>query len=222
MQASAEQEPREECPPLIINAEASRLHHEKEPSCAPTRSPYNDSVNSNPLEPLQQALTVELETPAERTTQLDMYKTRTGTSVGTFGSRIPHFEVNFECNDPDDPRNWPLWYRAVTIGIVSYSCLTVIIYSTSYTSGMPGMMADLGITNETVATLGVTLYLLGLASGSLVVAPLSEIYGRRPVYLCSLLFFCLMVLPSALATSLTEILVTRFIGQVSKVFCVEC
>ena len=77
---------------------------------------------------------------------------------------------------------------------------------------MPGMMEEFHITSKPVATLGVTMYLVGLAVGSLILAPLSEIYGRRPVYIGSLLFFCLMVLPCALATSLSEVLVVRFFG----------
>jgi MFS family permease len=56
------------------------------------------------------------------------------------------------------------------------------------------------------------MYLLGLAVGSLVLAPLSEIYGRRPVYIGALAAFCLLVLPCALATSLAEVLVVRFFG----------
>jgi MFS family permease len=100
----------------------------------------------------------------------------------------------------------------MVIGFVSFSTWVVVLYSTSYTSSMPGMMAEFGVTNEPVATLGVTVYLAGLASGSLVLAPLSEIYGRRPVYAGSLFIFTLMVLPCALGTSLTEILVVRFLG----------
>lgn len=98
------------------------------------------------------------------------------------------------------------------IGAVSYSTWTVVVYSTSYTSSMPGMMKEFGVTNDAVATLGVTTYLLGLAVGSLILAPLSEMYGRRVVYVGSLAVYCLLVLPCALATSLSEVLVTRFFG----------
>lgn len=77
---------------------------------------------------------------------------------------------------------------------------------------MPGMMEEFNITSEPVATLGVTVYLLGLASGSLILAPMSEIYGRRVVYIGSLAFFTLMVLPCALGTSLVEVLVVRYLG----------
>jgi len=125
-------------------------------------------------------------------------------------TRDPNFEVDFAADDPDDPRNWPLWYRSLTIAVVSFATWVVVLSSTCYTSSLPGMMDEFHITSETTATLGLTTYLIGLACGSFVLAPLSEVYGRRPVYVGSMLVFCLLVLPCALATGLTEILVVRF------------
>jgi len=76
-------------------------------------------------------------------------------------------------------------------------------------------MKDFGVSSETVVTLGLTVYLSGLSTGGLILAPLSQIYGRRPVYRGSMLMFCLLVLPCALSTSLPEILVLRFFGYVA-------
>src|SRR5205814_10504258 len=90
-----------------------------------------------------------------------------------------------------------------------------VLYSTSYTTAIPGMIKDFHIPSHTMATLGVTTYLLGLAVGAVLWAPLSEMYGRRPVYMASLAFFALLVLPCALATSFEEIIVVRFFGYVS-------
>jgi MFS family permease len=151
-------------------------------------------------------------TDAEQLAQPALTYTKTGTSIATNGSRIPSFEVDFEENDPDDPRNWPMWYKGLTMGAVSFSTWVVVLYSTSYTSSMPGMMKEFNEKSEPIATLGITMYLVGLAVGSLILAPLSEIYGRRPVYIGSLLFYTLLVLPCALATSLPEILIVRFFG----------
>lgn len=43
-------------------------------------------------------------------------------------------------------------------------------------------------------------------------APLSEMYGRRIIYILALGLFLLFVLPSALAQNINTILVTRFFG----------
>jgi hypothetical protein len=169
-----------------------------------------DSLNPDPLAPLELALSSPDQRAVEEMSR--PYHTRTATSVGTTGSRLPDFEVDFGPNDPDNPRNWPLWYRGLTIGTVSYATWTVVLYSTSYTSSMPGMMKDFGIDNEPLTTLGITFYLIGLAIGSMLLAPASEIWGRRPVYVVALLVFSILVIPCALATSLPEVLVVRLFG----------
>jgi MFS family permease len=87
-----------------------------------------------------------------------------------------------------------------------------VFYSTSYVSGSPGIMKEFGITSKTIATLGMTTYMLGLAAGPLVLAPMSELYGRRPVYLISLSLFFILVLPACLAQNFATILIVRFLG----------
>jgi MFS family permease len=74
------------------------------------------------------------------------------------------------------------------------------------------MMDEFDVTSDPVATLGITTYLLGLGVGSVVLAPLSELYGRRPVYLVSMFIFMLLVLPCALAHDLVSVLIWRFFG----------
>ena len=75
-------------------------------------------------------------------------------------------------------------------------------------------MKEYDVTNQPVATLGLTTYLFGLAFGCLALAPLSELYGRRPIYLVSLGIFALLILPCAMPSSLAEIIVVRFFGYV--------
>lgn len=85
------------------------------------------------------------------------------------------------------------------------------MYSTSYTSAIPGLVDSFGISEE-VGVLGVTTYLCGLAAGSLFLAPLSEMYGRRPVYMIAMSIFVLLVLPCALAQNIYAVLIPRFFG----------
>jgi len=44
----------------------------------------------------------------------------------------------------------------------------------------------------------------------MILAPLSEFYGRRPIYLVSFSFFTLLLLPCALAPNIAVLLVFRF------------
>ena len=108
----------------------------------------------------------------------------------------------------------PLWYRIYTVFTVSYATWAVVLYSTSYTATIPGIMDEFGVTNRSVATLGLTTYLLGLAAGSVVVAPLSEIWGRRWVYLVCMGFFVVLIAPTGVVGSLGGLVVLRFVGYV--------
>jgi multidrug resistance protein len=123
----------------------------------------------------------------------------------------PEFEIYWESADPENPRLWPLWYKGLTVAAMSLGATVVSLSSTLYTSGIPGLQNDFHI-SKIVALLGVTTYLLGMAIGSIIFAPLSELLGRRPVYIASMTMFLLLLLPVALAQSIVSVLVSRFFG----------
>ncbi|KAF2005982.1 MFS general substrate transporter [Amniculicola lignicola CBS 123094] len=77
------------------------------------------------------------------------------------------------------------------------------------------MMETFGIHSKTLVVLGITTYLAGLALGSLLLAPLSEMYGRRPVYLIAVFMFIVLIIPCALAQNLGTILAVRFLGAIA-------
>ncbi len=77
------------------------------------------------------------------------------------------------------------------------------------------MQKEFHITSEAIPTLGITTYLLGLAVGSLFLAPISETYGRRPVYAIAMFFFVVLIIPCATAKSMAEIIVVRFFGAIA-------
>ncbi|GIK00441.1 hypothetical protein Aspvir_004466 [Aspergillus viridinutans] len=123
----------------------------------------------------------------------------------------PEYEVYWECADAENPRTWPLWYKGLTVMAMSLGAIVISLFSTLYTSGIPGLQEDFHISKIT-ALLGVTTYLLGIAVRSLFVAPLSEIVGRQPVYIISMSVFLVLILPSALAQNIAAIIVSRFFG----------
>jgi len=169
------------------------------------------SHDSDPFDVLERALTPDLETEVEHAAREPITYSQTGTSIGSAVSRPPDFEVVFEPDDPENPKNWPLWYRSWALFVLSYSTWIVVLYSTSYTASIPGLMSEFGV-SAPVATLGVTTYLVGLAVGSLVVAPMSELYGRQNVYLACMVLSTLMIIPCGLADSLVSIVAVRFVG----------
>ena len=84
---------------------------------------------------------------------------RKATSTNTTGTNNPDFEVDWDDgNDQSNPRNWPVWYKGLTIGFISWSTFCVVVYSTSYTTGLAEMQTDFHISSQPVVTLGVTTY----------------------------------------------------------------
>lgn len=190
-------------PQLAPTKSRSRSRHNR------SRAASTSSADTDPLEPLELALSGgQLGEPVSR-----MRTGATGATTTSTWSRPPEFEVSFdEPTDAMNPKDWPLWYRMYVIFVVSYSTWVIVLYSTSYTAAIPGLMEAFDEGSEVIATLGVTTYLMGLAVGSLIVAPMSELFGRRPVYLVCMAIAMLLIIPCALATSLTEIIVVRFFG----------
>ena len=78
--------------------------------------------------------------------------------------------------------------------------------------GIGGIVADFNITSETLSTLAITLYVLGIAVGPMILSPLSEVYGRLPVYHASNLVFVAFVIGNALSTNTAQFIVFRFIS----------
>jgi len=82
---------------------------------------------------------------------------------------------------PNDPRNPMLfgdaakWFFTMVVAIAT---LAVALVSSAYTGGIAEIMQEFRIGQE-VATLGVSLFVLGFAIGPLLWAPLSEVFGRQ-------------------------------------------
>lgn len=122
------------------------------------------------------------------------------------------FRVDFYDGDPRDPKGWSKGYRILVVGMFAFTTLATGIYSTAYSSGIKDMSQELGVTNASLPLLGISLYLVGLALGALIMAPLSETFGRRPMYIGGLTVFLGLIPIAALATNFTMVIVARFLG----------
>jgi MFS family permease len=81
-----------------------------------------------------------------------------------------------------------------------------------FAPGADQLAADFHITNQTVASLTVSIYVLGFAFGPLLVSPLSELYGRRVIcHFCAVLYFAFTV-ACAFSTGTAMFLVFRFLA----------
>ncbi|EJT80920.1 cycloheximide resistance protein [Gaeumannomyces tritici R3-111a-1] len=118
--------------------------------------------------------------------------------------------VWWDDNDPQNPYNWPTWRKVLNCGLVS--CLTFLtpLASSVFAPGVPQLMREFKSTNTELAAFVVSIYVLGFAFGPLLLAPLSEIYGRTILYHICNLGFIAFVIGCALAPTLEALIVFRF------------
>ncbi|GJN82735.1 hypothetical protein PLIIFM63780_006280 [Purpureocillium lilacinum] len=86
----------------------------------------------------------------------------------------------------------------------------VAFCSSIHTAAITAVANDLDC-SITVSTLGVSTFLIGFASGPLLFAPLSEMYGRNPIYRITFLLFAVFNLGCALSPNIASLLVFRFL-----------
>lgn len=120
----------------------------------------------------------------------------------------PKITVNFEPNDPTNPRNWPEARKWSVVAALTLVDLSVSWGASGFSPASEKFAKDFDVSSE-VATLGLSLYVLGLAFGPMTLAPLSEYYGRSPLYIVPYGTFLLFLLGSALVDNLGGFLVLR-------------
>ncbi|OCL05596.1 MFS general substrate transporter [Glonium stellatum] len=125
------------------------------------------------------------------------------------------FEVTWDGDDdPMNPRSMGKLRRWLIVLVVSASSVCVTCTSSVYTSTYGQLILEFHTTRE-IATLGLSLFVMGLGIGPMVLSPLSEFYGRRPIYIYSYLFFLIWLIPCAVAPNIATMLVCRFLDGLS-------
>ncbi|KAL3480340.1 major facilitator superfamily domain-containing protein [Aspergillus californicus] len=118
--------------------------------------------------------------------------------------------VEFE--GPDDttnPQNWPAKKKFYIFVLVSIATMIVALTSSIFSTVIPTLMVTYGISQE-VGTLGVSLYVLGFATGPLIWAPFSELKGRRIPFLLSMFCFSIFSFATAASKDVQSIFICRF------------
>lgn len=91
--------------------------------------------------------------------------------------------------------------------------LNSVLYSTTYTAGISAISEEFHKA-EVVTTLGLTLYLLGISAGGLILAPLSEMLGRKPVLVVCQFLSMILIIPCGVGKTFVTLLVVRFFGAI--------
>ncbi|KAK1975028.1 major facilitator superfamily transporter [Colletotrichum cereale] len=117
-----------------------------------------------------------------------------------------------EDQDPENPMNWrPVvkWANILTISVISF---LVPLVSSMLAPAVPQVMAEFKTTSATFATFVVSIFVLGFACGPLLLAPLSELYGRVPVYNVTNVLFLTATIMCAVSRGESMLLFSRFLS----------
>lgn len=118
-------------------------------------------------------------------------------------------------NDVSNPRNWSKVYKWTLMIIISGLSMTTNITVLICAPAIPQILEEFHSVSVLNSTLIVTIWNLGAAIGCLFMGPLSEIYGRRPVYNLANLLFLLCIIAETQSKNVAMIIVFRCLGGVS-------
>ncbi|CZR54366.1 probable mfs-multidrug-resistance transporter [Phialocephala subalpina] len=97
------------------------------------------------------------------------------------GTEQDPYVVEYIENDRRNPMLFPQWKKWTITILVAFATLAVAFVSSAYSGGIEEILAEFSIGTE-VATLGISLFVLGFAIGPLIWAPMSELYGRQVLF----------------------------------------
>ncbi|KAH8817273.1 major facilitator superfamily domain-containing protein [Xylogone sp. PMI_703] len=124
-----------------------------------------------------------------------------------------HTLVDFDPNgDPENPMDWPKAYKMGVVALLALMAFTVTFTCIGIVPVADRIVFDLeGRESKSASILLVTVWELGEAAGPLLIAPLSEIYGRYPVFNVANVFFICGVLLAALSETADLFIFARFL-----------
>jgi len=113
-------------------------------------------------------------------------------------------------DDQENPQNWPGKKKWTTGGLLAAVTFVTPLASSMFAPGVEDVLKEFHSTSTLLASFCVSVYILGYAIGPLAVAPLSEIYGRLPIYNISNVFFVIFTIACAVSSNLSMLIVFRF------------
>ncbi|KGO75729.1 Major facilitator superfamily domain, general substrate transporter [Penicillium italicum] len=119
--------------------------------------------------------------------------------------------VDFEENDPENPLNWPSMHKWLIVFIVSWMGFVSVFSTMTIVPTTPEILQEFHSHNKLDQTLLVTIWELGEGVGPFFIAPLSERFGRLPVFhIGNFLALCCLI-ASALSVNIPMLIAFRFL-----------
>jgi DHA1 family multidrug resistance protein-like MFS transporter len=122
------------------------------------------------------------------------------------------YVVEFDgVDDPLHAQNWPMRKKFLTAAMLGYTTFTAAFGSSIFSAATGAVAEHFGVSRE-VGVLGVSLYVLGFATGPIIWAPLSELKGRRLPLVLASFGFSIFQVAVAVSKDLQTVMICRFWG----------
>ncbi|KAL1975421.1 hypothetical protein VTN31DRAFT_3813 [Thermomyces dupontii] len=115
-------------------------------------------------------------------------------------------------DDPTNAMNWPGSKKLANASVIAFITLLTPLGSSMFAPGLPDVMKDFNSSNPELASFVVSVYLLGYCFGPLLLAPLSEMYGRLPIYHVCNVLYVIWTVACALAPNLASLIIFRLLA----------
>ncbi|TAQ90983.1 hypothetical protein B7494_g734 [Chlorociboria aeruginascens] len=154
----------------------------------------------------------DLEKGAEDHPIAEEYSSTSNTIQGDIATTDPNLVGWDGDNDPANPMNWSEFKKYSNVLMVSLITLTVNLAASMFAPGVNAVLSDFHSSSGQLGAFTVSVYVLGFALAPLVIAPLSELYGRLPLYHVSSFFFLIFTVACALSTNMAMFIVFRLLA----------
>ena len=84
-----------------------------------------------------------------------------------------------------------------------------------FAPGVPQVLEEFQSNSSTLGSFVVSVYVLGYAAGPIIIAPLSELYGRTILYNTTDVLFVIFTVACALSTNLNMLIGFRLLGGIA-------
>ncbi|KAJ5875055.1 uncharacterized protein N7473_012402 [Penicillium subrubescens] len=120
-------------------------------------------------------------------------------------------------DDPENPFNWKTYKKARQLVFMAFNTFLTPLASSMFAPGVEDVMREFGSSSTMLASFVVSVYVLGYMVGPFLIAPLSELYGRVPLYHACNLLFLIFTIACAVAQSLPQLIVFRLLAGIAGV-----
>jgi hypothetical protein len=128
------------------------------------------------------------------------------------GTADDPYVIDYLQNDYQDAMDFPMKRKWAIAVLQSMSTLVLTFSSSVYASSIEDIKRHFDVSGD-VATLGLSLFVLGFALGPLIWAPLSELYGRKSIYVISFMGFTAFSVAATCSPNIQSSLILRFFAS---------